>query len=117
MGLTEAVISEAYQKLSKARFDQWQASERVFMRRAELQKARAQSVFDGLIDGRNEIEREAQARQLLRDQFSAVELAEIEDRRASIGVELCRLEIERIQTLLRFLTIGPVPGEAIVPKR
>ena len=58
MPLTEAAITDAYQKLSKARFDHWQATERLFMRRAELQKARAGLVTQGLIDGRNETERD-----------------------------------------------------------
>ena len=114
MSLSEMVITDAYQKLSKARFDHWQANERLFMRRAELQKARAQKVNEGCIDGRNETERDAQARGLLKDQFGAVELAEIEERRTSIAVELCRIEIDRVQTLLRFIAIGQSQTGSVV---
>ncbi len=106
MALTEAVISEAYQKLSKARFDHWQSHERLLRRRAEFQKARANCIADGQLEGRNETIREAQARQLLPDQFAAIELAEIEERQAAIGVELCRIEIERVQALIRYLSLN-----------
>lgn len=107
MPLSESEITEAYRKLSQARQAHWQANEQLFLRKAELLRARAQRVSEGLIDGRNESERDAQARQFLGDLFTAIEDAEIEERRAAIGVELCRVEIERIQTLLRFLALGP----------
>jgi hypothetical protein len=113
MPISEQVIDEAYQKLSKARFDAWQAAERVAMRRVDLQRARARRVVAGEIDGRNEVEREAQARRLLPDEFAALEQAELEDRRTGIAVELCRIEIERIQTVIRYLSLSAVPG---VPK-
>jgi hypothetical protein len=110
MPISEQVIDEAYQKLSKARFDAWQAAERVAMRRADLQRARANRIVTGEINGRNEVERDAQARAMLPDEFAALERAELEDRRAGIAVELCRIEIERIQTVIRYLSLSTTPG-------
>jgi hypothetical protein len=106
MPISEQVIDEAYQKLSRARFDAWQAAERLTMRRADLLRARAQRVVAGEINGRNDAEREAQARSLLPAEFAEVERADLEDRRAAIAVELCRIEIERIQTVIRYLGVS-----------
>jgi uncharacterized small protein (DUF1192 family) len=106
MPISEQIIDEAYHKLSKARFDAYQAAERLAMRRMELQHARAERVVAGQINGKNETEREAQARTLLHEEFAAVEVAELEERRAAITMEICRLEIERIQTVIRFLSVS-----------
>jgi len=106
MPLTESVIDDAYAKLAKTRHDHWQASERTVLRRMELTKARADKMTQGLIDGRNEAEREAKARHHLNEEFIEVELAEIEERRVAFAVELCKIEIDRIQTVLRFLALN-----------
>jgi len=105
MPLTEAAIYEAYTKLGKTRLEHWQSSERLSIRRMELAKARSDKVHAGLIDGKNEAEREAKARHYLNEEFIEVELAEIEEKRFAIAVELCKIEIDRIQTVLRYLSL------------
>lgn len=111
MPISEQVIDETYRKLWKAKLEASHAATRLAMRRAELVRARADLVVNGKINGRNDSEREAQARVLLPEEFAAVERAELEDKRAAIDVELCRIEIERIQAIIRFLEIKNINVE------
>ena len=72
-----------------------------------MHRARAELVVQGEITGKNETERDARMRSLLREEIAAVELAELEERRAGIAVELARVEIERIQTVIKYLSVLP----------
>lgn len=102
MKVTEEEIESAYRNHAAALKAHWSAKERLFSARAELLKARYQSLSSGEIDGRNEGEREAKARALLPELFEAVEAAEAEARRTELEAELARFDIYRVRTLLWF---------------
>jgi hypothetical protein len=100
--MNEQTITEAYQKLAKARTDWWRATEEVTLRRAEVLRRRSDKLLNGELSGKNEAEREAQARAQLPHEYELLEIAELEEGKAKLNHDLCRLEVERIQTLLRF---------------
>jgi hypothetical protein len=109
--MDEQTISSAYGRLAKSKQDLWQVAERVTARRIALERAQAMALVSGEISGRNEAERQAQARERLHGEYAELEAAEAEERRARLDYDLARIEVERIETVLRWLTAShPTDG-------
>jgi len=104
--MDEQTIGEAYARLQQARMALWRAAEQAIQARLTLEKERAARLMTGEIAGKNEAEREARARELLTSLYEAVEAAEADERRARLEYDLARLEVERVEALLRWLSKG-----------
>ncbi len=104
--LDESTITTAYDALATARRELWGATERVIRARLDLEKERGARTLTGEITGKNEAEREARARELLTSLFEALEAAETEERSARMAYDLARVEVERIDAVLRLLQSG-----------
>ncbi|BCX05285.1 MAG: hypothetical protein KatS3mg053_3223 [Candidatus Roseilinea sp.] len=101
--MDEQTIGDAYEQLKQARSALWEATERAIRARLMLEKERAARLMTGEITGKNESEREARARELLHSLYESVEAAEAEERRARLEYDLTKLEVERVEALLRWL--------------
>lgn len=101
--MDEQTITEAFRKLYRTRQELWQASEKTIAARIELEKERAARLLSGEIIGKNEAERDARARELLTRLFIDVEAAETAERQSRIAYELAKIEVERIDFLLRLM--------------
>lgn len=101
--MDERTISDAYERLKGARLALWEAAEQTIRARLNLEKERAARLMTGEIAGKNEGEREARARELLHSLYEAVERAEAEERRARLEHDLAKLEVERVEAVLRWL--------------
>ena len=69
----------------------------------ELERAKANALANGTVQGKNDTERKAALNTLFSDEIHALEMAEIETRHARLDVELAELEVKRIETLVRWL--------------
>lgn len=103
--MDEQSITNTYRKLYEARKGLWQASEFTLQRRAELEQERAARIAAGEIMGKNADERESRARDLLASFYAAVVDAELKERRAKLDYDLVKIEVDRIDTILRLLTV------------
>ena len=103
--MDEQSITNTYRKLYEARKGLWQASELMLQRRTELEQERAARIAAGEIMGKNADERESRARDLLASFYAAVVDAELKERRAKLDYDLVKIEVDRIDTILRLLTV------------
>lgn len=103
LAMDEQTISGAYERLKEARVRLWEAAEQAIRARLALEKERAARLMTGEIAGKNESEREARARELLHSLYAAVETAEAEERQARLEHDLAKLEVERVEAVLRWL--------------
>jgi len=103
-------ISTAYDQLTHATTAAFIAAETAANAKAALEVARAEATHDGRIDGKNQEQREAQARQVLTCQYNALEVADTAARYTRHGLDLARIEVERVRVILRLaeLTSGKV---------
>lgn len=103
--MNEQTITDTFRKLYKARQDLFTANERTLACRHELEEERAARIMSGEIAGRNEAERDARARELLAPLYTLLQNAEKEERQARLAYDLARLEVDRHDYLLRFLSL------------
>ncbi len=101
--LDETLITNTYRKLYETRRNLWQTSEITLQRRYELEQERAARLASGEIMGKNAEEREARARDILASFYANLTEAEAKERRAKLDHDLAKIEVERIDTLLRYL--------------
>jgi CRISPR/Cas system CMR-associated protein Cmr1 (group 7 of RAMP superfamily) len=104
--ISESSITTAYDALTNARRELWGATERATRARMDLEKERGARILTGEIVGKNEAERDARARELLTSLFEAVEAAEVDERSARMTFDLARIEVERIDAVLRLIQSG-----------
>jgi hypothetical protein len=107
--MDEQTITNAYERLARSKQALWQAAEKVTARRIALERAQAIALVSGEIAGRNEAERQAQARERLHGEYAELEAAETEERHARLAYDLDRMEVERIDMILRWLSISAKP--------
>jgi ADP-ribose pyrophosphatase YjhB (NUDIX family) len=103
--MNEQAITDAFRKLYKARQDWFNASEHMSICRRELERERAVRIQTGEIFGKNEAERDARARELFPSLFAALEDAEQRDRQARLAYDLAKIEVERLDFLLRHAAL------------
>ena len=97
------VINEAYSNLAIALRDH--AFTAVGLQRAkeELETEILQAIHGGVIDGRNEQQRQAQARELFPQLFDNVAMRTAEEQDAKLAYDLAKIEVERVRALLRLV--------------
>lgn len=103
--MDEQAITVAYAQLTKARLELWGATERTIRARLALEHERGARLMTGEIVGKNEAEREARARELLTSLYGDVEISEADERRARLEADLARIEVDRIEAVLRLLSM------------
>lgn len=112
MSISEQDINGAFQQLIQAKQEAAKAADQVAMLKMELDKALDFRIIRNQINGRNEAERNAQARMLFPNEFAALTAAEATKRQAGLMLDLWQTEIERIQTVFRFLELGTVASQS-----
>lgn len=79
----------------------------------QLEALLAEARFDGRINGKNDGEREAQARQLFSEEYVGVEYAARMARQADYDLAVAKLERDRLSYLVR---VKELEGKAITAK-
>ena len=97
-------ISNAYANLVIARDELHAAGTAAIMARISLDTATARATLAGEIVGKNAEERAAKAREILADQYNALEVCESTERRARLDFDLAQYEIERCKLIVRLIT-------------
>ncbi len=105
--MDERIINAAYDKLTQTRAEMWGATERAIRARLDVERERSARMMTGEIAGKNETEREARARELLHSLFTALETAEADERRARLEHDLAKIEVERVELIVRLLSAKP----------
>jgi hypothetical protein len=103
--MNDQTITDAFRKLYEARRNWAQASEKTIAIRQALEHERAARLMTGEIAGKNEAEREARARELLTNLYLELEAAERDERAARLAHDLARIEVERMDYLLRWMAL------------
>lgn len=105
--MDEPTINAAYNRLAQTRAEMWGATERTIRARLDVERERSARMMTGEIVGKNEAEREARARELLHSLFTALEIAEADERRAKLEHDLAKIEVERVELIVRLLSAKP----------
>lgn len=105
LGMIEVTIT-SYEALKAAVTTAYQAGEATINAKAALEAGRAALLLHGRIDGKNEAQREAQARQLLAPLFDEADAAESASRLARHTLELARLDVESVRAQLRLMEMA-----------
>jgi hypothetical protein len=100
--MTKETVGAAYEALKTAVLTAYEAGEAAIMAKNALEAMRLSMMMTGEIDGKNEAQREARARQLLEEKYDAVEFYEAGARRAKIALEVARLDVEMVRAQLRL---------------
>jgi hypothetical protein len=95
-------LTNAYDNLAAATAAAFETGETAATAKRALEVAHADSLTAGRIDGKNTEQREAKARQILADEFNALDVAATAARRARHNLEMARIEVERVRALLRL---------------
>ena len=98
-------ISEAYNDLSWATIRAYEFGEAALVAKAGLDEALGAALLDGRIEGKNEAQREANARRVLAGHYAAVESSEANARAARRDLELARLRVESVRMQVRLAEV------------
>ena len=102
LNLTDFEITTTYEAHADALRRAFNRGEEAIKAKNVLEAARLKATLDGRIDGKNEAQREAVARQLLDEEYSDAEAAEWHARQARHDLELERLAVEELRLRLRL---------------
>jgi hypothetical protein len=94
-------IGIVYCGLMVAKRDYYQASEGALVQRARLESARLKALADGTIQGKNETEREARARELFADAYGIQAELDAGERYARLALDLAQIEVEMVRAQMR----------------
>ncbi len=100
--VTRDQIRFAYGGLAAAREAAYKAAEAFADAKENLEFERSQLLLAGMIQGKNEAEREARARELLADQIKMVRAAQREADLTRYELDLATQEVEKVKLLLRL---------------
>lgn len=103
--MTNEAIGAVYGALKAAVVAAYEAGEAAIAAKNGLEVRRAALLLAGEITGKNEVEREAQARRLLAGEFKAAEIYEAEARRSKVALEVARLDVEQARAQLRLMEL------------
>jgi hypothetical protein len=100
--ITFTDLTNAYDKLAVATAVAFETGETAANAKRILEVAHADALTAGRIDGKNTEQREALARQILADEFAALDAAATAARHSRHELEMARIEVERVRALLRL---------------
>ena len=112
--ITVTDINNAYTRLAQAAQDNYKATELEIESGVELERELLAAINDGRIDGKNEQQRQAKARELFAELHQAHEQNGRNARCYKFQLDMARLEVERIKMLFRALERLPYSG-VVVP--
>lgn len=108
-------VGIVYTALMAAKRDFYQAAEGALVQRGRLESARLKALADGTIQGKNETEREAKARELFAEAYAVQAELDAGERFARLALDLAQIEVEMIRAQMRaeelstrmFLAVEP----------
>jgi hypothetical protein len=103
--MTKETIGAAYEALKAAVVAAYDAGEAAIVAKSSLEAMRLSMLMTGEIDGKNETQREAKARQLLEEKYDALEICEAEARRTRAALEVAKLNVEQVRAQLRLMEL------------
>lgn len=101
MKLTAKQIDQTFDELVQATAAHYRATEQELTTKLTLETAVAEGLANGTIDGKNEQLRQAKAREMLADLYAAYEDATTAARLSRLKLEVAKLEMERVKTMIR----------------
>ena len=110
MNVTPQMIITAYDNLADA-LDAWKTVEiELSLAKCDLDTAHAQALASGQIEGRNQEQRAAAARELLADLFATVAKLEIEAAEARLAHDLAYIQRKKVDKLIDIHTLQLQPA-------
>lgn len=103
--IQEVEITQSYKRLAEALRNAQEVTEHAIKTKAAVSALVAEATFDGRIDGKNEVARDAQARRLFADDYKNLDDAESWVRQVRHWVELQRLEVDAVRARLRLAEV------------
>lgn len=99
-----STITAAYHNLALAREALQAAGTAAIMDKIALDVATARATLAGEIIGKNAEERAAKSREILADQYNALEVSESAERLARMEYDLATYEVERVKLIVKLMT-------------
>ena len=103
--MDEQTINKVYGILGEKKLALAEKSEKVIEFRYILETKKAIAIQEGAIEGKNAEIRDAVARELLKTEYDDLKLSEYDESVARIEFDLAKLNVERIQALLRLAEV------------
>ncbi|MCA9868612.1 MAG: hypothetical protein KC410_19140 [Anaerolineales bacterium] len=103
--LTNETLTTTYEALKAAVVTAFSTGEMAIQAKAAFETGKAALLLDGRLDGKNQEQRDAQARELLSVLYRNAEVAEKAAREAKCGLETARLDVEVVRAQLRLLEL------------
>lgn len=103
--MTKETIGAVYEALKVAVVNAFDAGEAAIAAKNSLEAMRLSMLMTGEIDGKNEAQREAKARQILEEKYGALEICEAEARRTRTALEVAKLNVEQVRAQLRLMEL------------
>jgi len=100
--VTRDQVRFAYSALAAARHEAYDAAQAAVDAKEALEFDRSQLLLSGAIQGKNEAERDAKARELLADQIKAVRRAGRMEALTRYELDLAAQEVEKVRLLVRL---------------
>ena len=96
------MATQAFTNLEMSRTALFTAAEAAITAKADLDTAKYQAFFGGVITGTNDKMRDAQIKEHCQADFLKLEQAEKQERGARHGFEMASIEVDTVKTLLRI---------------
>ena len=109
--LTNEMLMTTYEALKDAVGQAFRASEAAGLAKEVFETARGALMLEGRLDGKNEAQREAQAREMLADLYSSLTAAEKAARVTKNAMDLARLDVELVRAQLRLMELSEATAE------
>ncbi|MHA2276833.1 MAG: hypothetical protein ACXAC2_13755 [Candidatus Kariarchaeaceae archaeon] len=103
--ITEKLISDAYEHLSKCRENMFQSADILAQDKTNLKILEAKGLADGSIEGKNQQMRDASAREVLAEQFDLVDTSQFIYDKARLDFDLANYEVNKFSLIVRYLEI------------
>ena len=103
--LTNETLTATYESLKAAVITAFSTGEMAIQAKAAFETGKAALLLDGRLDGKNQEQRDAQARELLAVLYRNAEAAEKMAREAKCGLETARLDVGVVRAQLRLLEL------------
>ena len=99
-------INAAFQGLAETTDEYATAEQAKIKAKSELDIEKANGLADGSITGSNADKREASAREAIPEWYAAFDHVDSWAKEAKLALDLARIEVERVKTLLRLMEIS-----------
>lgn len=100
--MNEQTIIDAFEILEGERHALYQATERAIAAKTVYENMKADKLLSGEITGKNEMEREAKAHELLPGLYGEMLMAEQEERAAKASYDTAKITVDKIQAVIAW---------------